>query len=281
MHDDAYRWIPPDNVTNHGEAPLTDQDDFFAPPPPEIGEVVTAYTTLRTDKHPWPVGNRVGLGFLIGSVLGVIAFLIGGVAEAELGTQIFLAAVGMGVGLLIGLASTGFSHRCTYVGREGVAEFKCSGSRDRITTSNIFPFSEAAELRTTQVRRYVNGVYQGTNYNFHFAGQAELAWSNYLLQFVKEQLDRDGFLHFNLGGADYVRVGPDFLELRVGGQTTECATSDIGALSLQAGMFTVKRRDAKEGWFTSKGVFKFNYNALANAQLFLFLLERLTGLRPF
>src|SRR5439155_2476814 len=114
--------------------------------------------------------------------------------------------------------------------------------------------------------------------HYHFASGAELAWSNYLLRFVKDQLDRKGYLHFSLGGDDYVRVGPDLLKLRVGGQVTECGTADIGALSLQQGMFTVKRRDAKEGWFTSKGVFKFNYNALANAQLFLFVLEKLTGL---
>jgi hypothetical protein len=316
MNDEPYRWTPPDGITNHGEKSLSDHDDFFAQPPPEIGDVMTAFTTLRTDKQPWTLGMRLAVGFFVGCILAVIGFFVGYAMSSQdvregLPLMIGLGVAGLGIGILIVMAATGFSHRCNYIAREGIAEFKCSGNRDNVSSSSIFPFSEAAELRTTQVRRYYNGIYQGTNYsfiwsdrkgrhrytisgthnsergqpaakdNYHFASGAELAWSNYLLQYVSEQLQRDGFLHFNLGGADYVRVGPDYLELRVGGETTECATKDIGALSLMQGMFTIKRRDAKEGWFSSKGVFKFNYNSLANAQLFLFLLEKLTGLRPY
>jgi hypothetical protein len=314
MSDDSNRWIPPDNVTNHGEGQLYDDDDFFAPPPKEIGEVTTAYTNLRVDKQPWQMTMRLSLGFFIGSFLAVAAFFcmanMTNMEPSSLPFLIFVPALAILVVVLITLAATGFSYKCSYVGREGLAEMSCSGSRDNVSAS-VFMFSEAAELRTTQVRRYVNGVYQGTTYtfnwtgrrgghrytitgthnsesgkpakkdNYHFASAAELAWSYYLLGFVQEQLNKDGYLHFSLGGGDFVRVGPDYLELSVSGQRTECATRDIGALSLQAGMFTIKRRDAKEGWFSSKGVFKFNYNSLANAQLFLFVLDKLTGLRPY
>src|SRR5262245_33753683 len=305
--EQGYRWTPPDNMTNHGGKDLSDKDDFFAPPPPEIGEVTSAYTSLRTDKHPWPMGTRVGLGFFIGCILAVIAFFIMMLMEAVPLFMVLVPLGAAGLGLLIVLLATGCSHTCHYVGNEGVAEFKSSGNRDNIASSNICPFGEAAELRTSQVRRYVNGVYQGTSYtftwsdkhgrqryviqgqhnsergtppaknNYHYAGAAELAWSNYLLGFVADQLQQDGYLHFSLGGADYVRVGPDYLELRVSGQTTQCAADDIKAINLNAGMFTIKEKGAKEGWFSSKGVFKFNYNALANAQLFAFVLKKLTG----
>ena len=40
-----------------------------------------------------------------------------------------------------------------------------------------------------------------------------------------------------------------------------------------------RRRDAKEGWFSSTGVFKFPYGSLANAQLFIFLVEKLVGVK--
>jgi hypothetical protein len=114
---------------------------------------------------------------------------------------------------------------------------------------------------------------------YHFAVASELAWSNYLLKFIPEQLKQHGAIYFSLGGNDWVSVVPKQLELSVRGQTTSCSTADIGSIQLQQGLFTVKRKDAKEGWFSSSGVFKFNYNALANARLFAFVLEKLVGIR--
>ena len=63
----------------------------------------------------------------------------------------------------------------------------------------------------------------------------------------------------------------------VRGETTHCDANEIASVHLDKGIFTIKRTDAKEGWFSSKGVFKFNYGNLANAQLFAFVLERLVG----
>ena len=161
------------------------------------------------------------------------------------------------------------------------------------------------------MRRYVNGVYQGTNYTFtwtdgdgrtrftisgthhsergtpppkdayHFASAAELAWSNYLLRLVPEQLKEDNAIYFSLGGSDWVRIGPGFLDLCVKGQTIHCDADEIDTVNLNQGIFTIKRTDAQEGWFSSKGVFKFNYGSLANAQLFAFVLDKLTGVRIF
>jgi hypothetical protein len=42
-------------------------------------------------------------------------------------------------------------------------------------------------------------------------------------------------------------------------------------------MFVIRRLDAKEGWFSSQGVFKFPYSQMANAQLFLILLDKFAG----
>ena len=87
-----------------------------------------------------------------------------------------------------------------------------------------------------------------------------------------------GEVRFNLGGKDYVAIGPDILRLSLGGKVTECDTEDVGSVTIEQGVFTVKRVDAKEGWFSSKGVFKFDYSKLANAQLFLFVLKNVAGI---
>src|SRR5262249_26398099 len=175
------------------------------------------------------------------------------------------------------------------------------------TRQEIFCFRKAAELRTSQVRRYYNGVYQGTSYTFtwtnddgrtayvisgthnsergmpapkdpyHFAVASELAWSNYRLDQLQQELDEYGSIQFSLEGSNWVRIGRGFLELNMRGETIRCDTNEIDRIILNQGIFTIKRTDAREGWFTSRGVFKFNYNALANAQLFAFVLKRLVG----
>jgi hypothetical protein len=210
------------------------------------------------------------------------------------------------IALVIAWLSTQFSHTSTYVGREGVARFTCAGSRDNVQ-EEAFAFRDAADLRTSQVRRYTNGVYQGTDYSYtwtdvagrarflisgthgseagtpppedpyHFAVASELAWSLYLLDGIDRQIMTKGEVRFNLRGSDYVAVGPEALRLRLGSKEVTCATQDIGSVSIHQGVFTVKRKDAKEGWFSSSGVFKFDYGSLANAQLFLFVVQRVAG----
>jgi hypothetical protein len=309
MDDRDYGWTPPEDLTNHGGAPLDAKVDLFAPPPAEIGEVLTADSTLRQGVQPWGLGTRIGLGFLIGCVLAVVVLVITTVLDVDFEWLVGLSAGAGGLALLVTVLATGFNHTCTYVGKQGVARFKCSGSRENLSGSEVFPFHTATELRTTQVRRYVNGVYQGTTYTFtwtddggrtrfvingthhseagnpppkdayHFAGASEWSWSRYLYTLVPEQFKEEGAIYFSLGGGDWVRIGQGFMDLCVKGEVTHCDASEVASLHLDKGIFTVKRTDAQEGWFTSKGVFKFNYGNLANAQLFLLLVEDMTGIR--
>ena len=68
-------------------------------------------------------------------------------------------------GRKIVIIATGFSHTCTFVGKKGVARYKCSGNREQ-TSGEVFLFEDATELRTAQTRHYTNGAYTGTNYTF-------------------------------------------------------------------------------------------------------------------
>jgi hypothetical protein len=303
-------WDPPEDLPTHAGHPLPDNMDLFVEPPPEIGEVTSAYSTLRFGKQPWSPVVRALL-MTVGALLGLgLGLVIGVAAEIQnvfwiLLWPLVLGAVGVGVFWVC----TNFTHTVTYVGREGVARFVCWGTRHRITTEEVFPFREATELRTTQVRRYVNGVYQGTDYTYswtdvggrqryriagthrsekgkpgpadqyHYATSSEMAWSLYLLDGAALQMQTKGEIRFNLDRGNWVSVGQGYLRLCVRGETIDCDTQDIASVSINQGVFKVKRVDAKEGWFSSKGVFTFNYNALANAQLFLFVLDKLAGVQ--
>ena len=295
-------WEPPAGMLTHGDVPIGTELDFFAPPPPEIGEVLNAFSSLKRGQRPLPAAAKGAILFLPGAV--TLAALSYTRAVDDLWQVVIFIAL-----FAIGWLLTRFTHTCTYVGKAGVARFQCKKRRENITQQEIFLFRDAIELRTSQTRHYHNGVYTGTNYDFtwtddqdrkvfrchgtyrgekkppkptdpfHFAESAEVAWSVHLLDRAQEQLDAAGAIVFRLGGTDWVAVGPGFLELNLKGERQRCESAEIGGFSINGGTFKVKRTDAKEGWFRSTGVFQFPYGTMANARVFLLAIDRLLGHR--
>jgi hypothetical protein len=290
-------WSPGPGVVNHAGDPIGPDWDFFAPPPPEIGEVITAHTTLRRGKAPPSLGKRFALTFLPGfAAIGLLQYA---------GYDDVLIQVGAFVVLfLIGAYFARFAHRCSYVGAGGVARYWCRGHRGRIKKSEVFLFRDAAALKTSQTRHYHNGVYSGTQYAFrwrdaadrhvyklsgtyysekkppkpkdpfHLASSAERAWSLHLLGRAQDELAARGAIRFSLGGSDWVDVGPGFVEFQRKGKVERWGAEEIGAISARDGSLKVQRRDAQVGWFNSTGVLQFPVSSMANAQLFLILLNR-------
>jgi hypothetical protein len=298
-------WEPGEDVKNHSGADLSGKDDFFVPPPAEIGEVVSATTSLRRGTEPMAPGARLTLAIAVGTV----GLIIGLVIAVNLKTpfwQLFWPVVLGGIALGIALLATTFKHNCTYVGQEGVSRFTCSGHREQ-ASEDTFLFADASELRTSQTRHYTNGVYTHTAYNFtwtdvggrvrfvingshksegntpptrhqfHFATAAERAWTIYLLMQVQAQIKLGGTIYFGLGGKNWVRLGKELIKLHMNGETTECYADEIAQVRIEQGQVQVRRKDAKEGWFSSRGVYKFPYGSLANAQLFIILMSELVG----
>jgi hypothetical protein len=297
-------------LTNHGGGELPSDADFFVPPPAEIGELVSAYTSMRQRDEPWTPSARLAwiiFASAIGMLLGVlIAILFRARHPAPLLiVPLLLGGIGLGIALLV----TRFKRVCSYVGREGVARFRCTGSRENLSTRRRFLFRDATELRTAQTRHYTNGVYQGTNYSFtwtdingmvcftitgrhgsekgtpalthdyYFATSAEFAWTMHLLGQLEAKLTLGGGVTFHVNKNDWVRVGPGHLRFSFKGATMDCPVEEIGEARVEAGMFVIKRIDAREGWFSSEGVFKFPYSQLGNAQLFLIVLDKVAGVR--
>jgi hypothetical protein len=302
-HDEAPGVEGGGEIRNHGGGTIHPRDDFFVSPPEEIGEVTSAYTSLRKDVNPMSPGARLTSAIIAG-VVGLAIGLAIAFSIKNKALQVILPLGLATIGLLIVIFATGFRHSSTYVGKEGVARYKVSGNRDNIT-EEVFTFKDAAELRTTQTRHYTNNVYQGTNYNFtwtdlggrvrfvitgthrseqgtppakdayHFATAAERAWTFYLLDQVMTQLKMSGTVFFGLGGKNWVKLSERHITLHFNGETTECDADEMAEVRIDQGQVQVRRKDAREGWFSSTGVFKFPYGSLANAHLFLILMDKL------
>ena len=56
-------WSPPESVVTHAGMPIPEEMDFFASPPPEIGEIQTAFSTLKTTKRPLSPFARAAIIF--------------------------------------------------------------------------------------------------------------------------------------------------------------------------------------------------------------------------
>jgi hypothetical protein len=296
--------------TDHVGDPLPPDAYFFAPPPPEIGDIRSAYSSLKSAK-----AQSLGTNRLVGTViwtavigfLGIGAlFLLDGMRNPLNLIWVVLVAALAG---LIAFFNCGKA-TCSYVGTLGTARYTALGDPNW-PKSDIFLFRTARELRTTQTRNYYNGVYTGTTYTFawtdeagkrvynitgqhnankgipkgphpfNFARAAELSWSNFLLPTAQHEYETLGYVQFNLGGKDWVRVGPQCVELFQRGQVQQCPTANIATFSINQGVFTVRLKDAKSGFLGigSKGIFSFNYAGMANARLFLFVMGELAGIQ--
>ncbi len=304
-------WRPEAGLTDHAGRPIAADWEFFVAPPPEIGAIRSAHTTLRTDMQPRSIGTR--LGYLLLSLLGGVAlsFVLRRVLspDREFAPDLLVAIV-MVAALLVGVAifvRTRFRHCCTFVGEQGLLRAVLSDSRESQPKIETFLFRDAADLRTSQTRQYVNGIYQGTDYiyawtdanggkrfrlsgryrgeksppkpddPFHFAVAGEMAWSVNQLAAVQAQLERQGYVQFSVNAKDCVRLAPGKIEFHFRGRTETMTPDDIKAFNIAGGTFSVRHKDAR--WFGSAGKFDFQYGNLANAQLFLLVLEKLVGLR--
>jgi hypothetical protein len=301
-------WNPPAGTKDHlGEA-LPPDLWFFQGPPLEIGEVASAWGTARLGeevKSPWVVKGAL-VGVALAALFSVISIAFTQRPGQTPVVQLTVSGiVGLALGLWFAKANLRKFPVVTYVGRLGAARYTMREGPQNPAAAEVLRFADAAELRTSMTRRFVNGAYQGTMYSFiwtdsatkqllrimgtHkakeglppasdlfcFGAAAEMAWSNYRLAGLEEQLIKSGFVQFNVSGNDYVRVAPAAFEFHFGGETQRITADQIKTLSLSQGTFHIVSKDA--GWFGRKGKFHFAYGNIANALLFRLAIRKLIG----
>jgi hypothetical protein len=303
-------------VTLHNGQPIPEEMDFFWPPPEEIGVVLSAVSELKKGKEPMPMAMRVLLGLLVLGVLAFIGGLCGyattGVTPygALSFGVLYGVLIGAGFGLICGgglVHGLRFTYVCTYVGELGVARGTIKKSRQNAVETETLMFANAANLYTSSTHMYSHGIYTGSNFDytwadgkgvaifkiasdfsknryhkrpknaFNFALGAEKAWTRVRLEAIVAEAREFGAVKFTVGKYDYVTVGEGYFELRFNAVTHRLATEEIGSMTLNEGVFTIKSKDAK--WYSGEGKFSFGYGSMANVQAFLIWMEKVYGVK--
>ena len=214
----------------------------------------------------------------------------------------------------LGWRGSGFVGTCTFTGDNGCAQYRCEGDRATVVQSSVFLFKGATALSTRLIRRVKNGQYFGTKFYFHwysspfekaiygifgshhadfktppaeniynFARAVESAWYDFATPAIDAEFIRQGFVKFYMGYSNWAVLGRGFIEIMdKNGKVSRCAAADIGSAKLRDAYLTIRRKDAKSSLFdlfNAEGVFGFDYAAMYNARLFLYLFEKSLGIR--
>lgn len=207
---------------------------------------------------------------------------------------------------LVGVIVGHFMRRPTasWVGELGVQRYTRGLFGPKL---EVLRFEEAGELKVQRTRHYTNGVYTGTNYNytwfdgkgarlFVIAGSfrdggkldprepvllayaAEDAWSRFRIHFFDRQIQNEGMARF-YAGQNFIGIGKGFVEIGWRGQTERLQRSEMQDIYLQQGQLVIKRQGAREGFFSSDGVFRFPVAQMNDFQVFLIVLKEQTGIQ--
>ncbi len=169
--EDGYesRWAPTRDVTGHDGGPLPADLCFFEAPPPEIGPVLTAYSTMSAGHAPLPGPVRYGAVILSAAAgIGAALWLVNAIGiESWFWRGAALAIVATN-GVLLALYFVGNKRECSYVGRNGVARFR-TGLSGQPKPDPVVLFRDVASLEAESVKHLAAGkIYSYTSYTFRW-----------------------------------------------------------------------------------------------------------------
>lgn len=201
--------------------------------------------------------------------------------------------------------------RLSWVGDQGIQRWEKGIFGVR---SEVMRYADAASLTTQRTRQYVNGAYSGTLYNYTWWGHqrnkalvvsgsyrepelgfikgkpvaahdpvmfgmaAERGWSRYRIGIIDQEIKNTGVARFSSSDGQ-VRIGRGWVEFEVRGKVERLERAEIQSATVQQGVIIVKKVGAKEGWFSSEGVYRFAVAGMADFAVFLAIFEEQVGVR--
>lgn len=300
-------WTPPSSLVNHGGEVLTDQVRFFGSPPAEIGQLLSANSSLGADlkgkkRDGYGTFNNWFQALIWAFMAGmfgwfVLALLLKNETVATVLAFVIAAFV---MWRTLGKDAGVQPAICTFVGTQGIAHYVWDEDESKRSTPLTMRFADAAELRTLETRHFINNAYQHTIYvyewsagraakfvinglyrnqqgvplakdRYYFALAAEKAWTVFMLERTLQQLAQGQSLAFEIKNGDTLTLGADAVELKRKGETIRLGYEDVPQLSVHQGVMTLSSKDTTRSFFGMTGAYKFKYHDVPNAQLLLLL----------
>lgn len=174
---DHSTWTPTPEITQHDGKPLRPKLVFFAPPPPDIGPIVTAYSSVKNNGTPrrihWHLVSEATFPvFVLAVFMGMFAFiLLKGLLGLSSDSLIF--TLSLLLTLLICAVPARLSLRpcldhdsvCSYVGEQGIAEYRLTET-GRVD-EKVLRFANFSVLRKKITNTYRK---QYSNRGWHYSG---------------------------------------------------------------------------------------------------------------
>lgn len=290
-------WLPSKDVLHHTGSAIRPNAVFFVAPPPEIGRVISADSTLTNP--PSSSFKKIALWI---SLIGLLTAVLVSVRTWSLWPMPIVLVMTLAVLAVVAFC---ISYRCSFVGERGIAIAAVKQLRQSAPKEDVLLFEDATTLDSRQTSNYVNGRYTGTNHKYQWtrkgqsdfviegghdkkgalgsghplssAQAAENAWTQHLWPIACEDFRALGHVDFPMTiDIQMIRVEKDTLVFSLkNGKTHTASADDIVNLSLSSGFFQLQHKDAT--WWSGKGQCSFGINAIPNSKLFILCLQQFVG----
>jgi hypothetical protein len=140
------QWNPPQNLVDHMGQCLSPDMVFFTPLPPEIGQIVSASSSMLIGKKV--LQRRKGYkrrAFVL--IFGFAQLVCSCLVLANLsGLGVLAAIVIFSIGPIIAGKIGYFAHSCTFVGSDGFSSIEWDGRKQACKPAETFLFERAASF---------------------------------------------------------------------------------------------------------------------------------------
>ena len=290
------------SVNSHANQPM-EASRLFCNVPSEIGPLQSAFSTLQPGKIPW-------LGWLGALLMAAVCGALGCIFAYMIvyfdgPTWLYpLFATPCFLGTLYLYAPTA---RITYVGEKGIFIWQRKLGKE---SEQTLLFTPELRLHVRVSRNFNHGIYTGTDYGFaflmprpeekliiggmyfslkdnipsgnefHFGKSAERAYTQALQTPLMRDLWAGKSREFPIENGPLLTLSSRGITFTQKEKTEEIPLAELASVSVNDGYVTIWRKGGKAGFLGigRDGVYRFEYAAFPNAQLFFRALGTMLGL---
>jgi hypothetical protein len=158
------QWNPPPHLVDHVGQSLPPDMVFFTPPPTEIGDIISAYSSMDIGKKM--LQRRRGYKRIATLVIMTTAFMVFGLLAIAnfIGASMLAGMATLIVGPFIAMKTGYIVHRCSFVGTQGFTSSEWNRRSQSCKPPKTFLFNRAATSYSSIINMYYGPIYHSSMY---------------------------------------------------------------------------------------------------------------------